>query len=254
MEAMTIVISNYNKGPYIKDAIDCLFRQDVGNWHAIIMDDGSDDDSKQFLQTYAPLEDPRFSVHVNQQRRGKAYCMNRLIQLATTGIIGELDSDDVLAEQCVKEVLKAYETCTSGFVYTNFTYCDERLNKKRKGWGRKIPKGQTAMDDTYVSPFRTFRKSAFLKTPGLDEELSSAVDKDLIYKLEEVTTFYFVDLELYYYRELLPSLSRGRENEARALENCALAKARALARRDVSDMTNDLTGGTIESHVIRQSR
>lgn len=92
------------------------------------------------------------------------------------------------------------------------------------------------MDDIYVSPFRTFRRSAFLKTPGLDEDLVSAIDKDLIYKLEEVTTLYFVDLELYYYRELLHSLSRGPENEPKALENCALAKTRALARRGVSDM------------------
>lgn len=236
MEAMTIVISNYNKGPYIKDAIDCLLRQDVSNWHAIIMDDGSDDDSNQFLQTYTSIKDPRFSVHINQQRKYKAYCMNRMIQLATTDIIGELDSDDALDERCVKEVLKAYDKSTSGFVYTNFTYCDELLNKRRKGWGRKIPKGRTAMDDIYVSPFRTFRRSAFLKTPGLDEDLVSAIDKDLIYKLEEVTTLYFVDLELYYYRELLHSLSRGPENEPKALENCALAKTRALARRGVSDM------------------
>jgi len=204
MEGMTIVISNYNKGPYIKDAIDSLLRQDVSNWHAIIMDDGSDDDSKQFLKTYAPLKDPRFSVHVNQQRNGKAYCMNRLIQLATTDIIGELDSDDALAEQCVKEVLKAYDTSAVGFVYTNFIFCDERLNKIRKGWAREIPEGRTAMDDIYVSAFRTFRKSVFLKTSGIDEELTNAIDKDLIYKMEEVTPLHFVDLELYYCREVVP--------------------------------------------------
>jgi glycosyltransferase involved in cell wall biosynthesis len=231
MEGMTIVITNYNKGPYIKDAIDCLLRQDVRDWHALIMDDGSNDESKLFLETYAPLKDPRFSVHINQQRQGKARCMNRLIHSATTDIIGELDSDDALAEESVKEVLKAYGASTSGFVYSNFTYCDDRLNKKRKGWGMDIPEGRTAMDDTYVSPFRTFRKSAFLKTTGLDETLTSAIDKDLIYKLEEVTTFHFIDRELYYYRELIPSLSRGPEGEAKALENCALAKTLALARR-----------------------
>jgi glycosyltransferase involved in cell wall biosynthesis len=236
MDRMTIVIPNYNKGPYIKDAVDSLLRQDVSSWHAIIMDDGSNDDSQQFLQTYAPLKDSRFSVHFNEQRNGKAYCMNRLIQLAATDIIGELDSDDALAERCIREVLKAFDTSTSGFVYTNFTFCDEHLNKIHKGWAKRIPKGRTVLDDTYVAHFRSFRKSAFLKTPGLDEELLSAVDKDLIYKLEEVTSFHFVDLELYYHRVLASSLSRGPENEAKALQNCALAKARALERRGVRDM------------------
>lgn len=231
---MTIIIPNYNKGPYIKDAIDSLLRQDASNWLAIIMDDGSDDDSRECLETYAPLKDPRFSVHINQRRNGKAYCMNRLVELATTDIIGELDSDDVVAEQCVREVVNAYATSSSGFIYTNFTYCDDRLNKKRKGWGSGIPKGQTTMDVTCVTPFRTFRKSAFLKTSGFDEELTSAIDKDLVFKLEEVTTLDFIDMELYYYRELVPSLSRGPENEATALENFALAKARALARRGIS--------------------
>src|ERR1700687_3457578 len=104
MDAITIIVSNFNKWPYIKDTVDSLLRQDVKNWRAIIMDDGSDDESPTFLQTYAPLKDPRFSVHINQRRNCKAHCMNRLIQLATTDIIGELDSDDALAEQCVKEV------------------------------------------------------------------------------------------------------------------------------------------------------
>ena len=31
MEEMTVVMTNYNKGPFIKDAVDCLLRQDVSS-------------------------------------------------------------------------------------------------------------------------------------------------------------------------------------------------------------------------------
>lgn len=233
MDHITIIIPNYNKARFIKESVDSLLRQDVSEWQAIIMDDGSTDDSVQFLRTYAPLKDPRFTVHINAQRNGKAYCLNRMIDLATTDIIGELDSDDALAESCVNEVLRAYNASDAGFIYTNFVFCDEQLAKIDSGWARKIPDGRTAMDDIYVSAFRTFRKSAFLKTTGLDETLTNAIDKDLIYKMEEVTQFHFVDRELYYYRTVVPSLSRGPESEARALENCARVKLNANARRGI---------------------
>lgn len=233
MEAITVIVPNYNKGPYVKEALDSLLRQDDPNWRAIIMDDGSSDESRCFLESYAPLKDPRFSVHFNAERRGKAYCMNRLVELAQTDIIGELDSDDALADECVKEVLKAYRAAERGFVYTNFTYCNAHLVPRGKGWCSSIPKGRTALEMDCVAHFCSFRKAAFLATGGLDEELGSAIDKDLICRLEEVAEPHFVDRELYLYRMLPRSLSLGPEAVQVAKQNHGIVIAKALARRNV---------------------
>jgi glycosyltransferase involved in cell wall biosynthesis len=232
VEAITIVVPNYNKGRFLAEAIDSLLRQDDPNWRAIILDDGSNDDSRSLLQSYAPLKDPRFTVHFNDQRKGKAYCMNRLVERAETDIIGELDSDDALADECVKEVLQAYRASDSGFVYTNFTYCNGRLTPIGKGYCAAIPEGRTAMELDCVAHFCSFRKAAFLEAGGLDETLFSAVDKDLICRLEEVTTPYFVDRELYFYRMLRESLSTGPEATRIAKQNHEIVKAKALARRN----------------------
>jgi glycosyltransferase involved in cell wall biosynthesis len=229
-EAITVIIPNYNKAAYITDTIESLLRQEETHWRAIIMDDGSTDASRSLLASYAPLLDPRFTVHVHDGHRGKAACMNQLVALATTDIIGELDSDDALVERCLGDVLDAYERSDSGFVYTNFTYCTPDLVPRQTGYCAPIPDGRTALEVDCVSAFRTFRKSAFVKTAGFDESLESAIDKDLIYKLEEVTKPYFVDRELYRYRMLPVSLSRGPDTSDVA-RNHQLAKARALARR-----------------------
>ena len=232
MEAMTIVISNHNKGRYLQETLDSLVRQEDSNWYALVMDDGSSDDSRSILQPYAGGAHPRIAVFFNQEQQGKARCMNRLVALAPTDIIGELDSDDVLAPDCVAAVLNAYRESDSGFVYTNFTYCTPDLTPMGKGYCAAIPEGRTALELNCVSAFRTFRKSALARTAGFDEGLASAIDKDLVYKLEEVTLPYFVDRQLYLYRMLRDSLSRGGDRLRQAEQNHEIVKARALARRN----------------------
>jgi glycosyltransferase involved in cell wall biosynthesis len=232
MEALTLLIPNYNKGPYLRDTIDCLLRQDDENWLAIIIDDASTDTSRSFLESYPALADSRFTVRFNEQHRGKAYCMNRMVEMASTDILGEFDSDDVLADRCVREVRRAYHQSDSGLVYTNFVYCDERLEKLKGGYCKALAPGETALEVNCVSAFRTFRKSALAKTAGFDESLESAIDKDLVYKLEEVTEPFFVSQYLYYYRLLPESLSLGAENAERARRHHEIVKARAFARRN----------------------
>jgi hypothetical protein len=117
-------------------------------------------------------------------------------------------------------------------VYTNFTYCNKDLVPFKKGFCARLPEGRTALELDCVSAFRTFRKTAFLRTAGFDETLVSAIDKDLVYKLEEVTKPFFVDRELYFYRMHQGSLSLGPEARVRAKMNHEIAKANALARRN----------------------
>jgi hypothetical protein len=44
--------------------------------------------------------------------------------------------------------------------------------------------------------FRTFLRGAYQKTTGYDPHLKAAVDRDIVYKLEEVTNFKFINKPL----------------------------------------------------------
>jgi glycosyltransferase involved in cell wall biosynthesis len=82
-----------------------------------------------------------------------------------------------------------------------------------------------------VSHFKTFKLKDYLKTPGYDESIFCAEDKDISYKMEEVTRLKFVDKCLYIYRELPHSVSHDARNGAVRRESVARAKSNALTRR-----------------------
>jgi glycosyltransferase involved in cell wall biosynthesis len=225
------LIPNFNKGKYLEECIRSVLNQTTDEWQCIIVDDGSTDGSRHFFTTSPLMNDPRIHVHYNLENLGNAKTLNKLVDLARTDIVGILDSDDVLEPKCIEKLLLAYRESYKGFVYTNFWYCDSNLKKENKGSCARLPEGGTALEHDCVSAFRTFRVVEYRKTGGVDETLKSAVDKDMIYRLEEVTELHFIDEPLYLYRKLPSSLSNGDANRQAAKENHGRAIAAAKLRR-----------------------
>jgi len=85
--------------------------------------------------------------------------------------------------------------------------------------------------------FRTFLREAYQKTSGYDPQLKAAVDRDIIYKLEEVTDFKFINKPLYYYRKNEKGVSQGK-NEYSALYQYYLARCKAYLRRLNTEIPN----------------
>lgn len=239
-ELFTILIPNFNKVKYLDECIASVVAQTTDKWRCIIVDDGSSDGSVEVLQNNESLQDKRFRVFYNKENMGNATCLNQMVDLAESDIVGILDSDDVLEPTCIEKVLKFYAESYKGFVYTNFRYCNEKLQKKGLGYCRSIPRGKTALELDCVSAFRTFRVSEYLKTEGVDQSLSSAIDKDLIYKMEEVTTLHFLNEPLYLYRMLKDSLSIGRVKQKTARRNHDNVKSVARERRAKSKSAQTL--------------
>ena len=47
-----IIIPNYNKGNYLKECLDSVLNQTYNNWNAYVIDDSSNDLSKDVLKNY----------------------------------------------------------------------------------------------------------------------------------------------------------------------------------------------------------
>ena len=63
---VTIYITNYNYGRYLKKSIESIFEQTFKDFELLIIDDGSNDDSKRIIKEY----DDRYNVFsVFQQNR-----------------------------------------------------------------------------------------------------------------------------------------------------------------------------------------
>jgi len=88
---VSVVTPLYNSSPYIDATLASLQAQTFTDWEAILVDDGSTDDTPARVEPF--LADPRFS-YVRQENGGIAAARNRGIRAARGGWIAFLDHDD----------------------------------------------------------------------------------------------------------------------------------------------------------------
>jgi glycosyltransferase involved in cell wall biosynthesis len=92
--AVSVVMSVLNGERYLREAVESVLSQTLGDFELVAVDDGSDDASAEILDEYA-AEDRRVLVH-RKTNRGQASGRNLAVGLAKASLIACLDSDDVL--------------------------------------------------------------------------------------------------------------------------------------------------------------
>src|SRR5712671_5414891 len=90
---VSILISSYNYGEYLGDAIESALQQTYDKLEIIICDDGSTDGSPRIIERYRTL-DQRIRV-IYQANGGQALALNTAFDISTGEIICLLDADDV---------------------------------------------------------------------------------------------------------------------------------------------------------------
>lgn len=240
---LSILMANYNNGKYIKQAIESVINQSDKNWELIIVDDDSKDNSINIIRPY--LKDKRIKLIQHKKNKGYASSLKTAIDKSTGEIIGRLDADDALHKDAVKIMLNAHKKNPNyGLIYSTYYNCNGKLEPKSLCcWVKKIEKGKTNLHKIRVSHFETFKKSAYEKTEGFDPKQKKAVDKDLIFKLEEVTKLRFINKPLYYYRFHDKGISQGK-GIAEARIYSIIAEYHAYMRR-LKNKKNNLTSPEI---------
>ena len=94
--AFSIIMAIYNSESYLNEAIDSVINQSIGfeeNIELILVDDGSEDNSKEICFEY--LENfPNNIKYLYQENQGQAVARNNGMKIATGKIFNFLDSDD----------------------------------------------------------------------------------------------------------------------------------------------------------------
>lgn len=105
----SVIICTYNRASIIEGAIQSLLAQSEHDWEAIIVDDGSTDDTFSVVQPYCNSDKRiRYCYHSN---KGVGLSKNTGILAASGMFVTFLDSDDQYKEdhlQSRKEMLIAY--------------------------------------------------------------------------------------------------------------------------------------------------
>lgn len=125
--AVSVVMSAYNSGPYISEAIESILHQTFTDFEFIIIDDGSSDASGEIADSYA-RSDSRIIV-IHQENQGIAKSLNTGLRRSTGKYIARMDSDDISLPERFDHQYRHMEThpeigiCGTGCRHFGSTTC-----------------------------------------------------------------------------------------------------------------------------------
>ena len=102
---VSVIVPCYNAQAYLAQCLDSLRRQTMTDFEALLVDDGSDDQTPGILAD-AAAEDARLTV-LRQANAGVSAARNRALRQARGEWVFFLDADDLLPEDALQNLLAA---------------------------------------------------------------------------------------------------------------------------------------------------
>lgn len=128
---VTIYMPTRNRVNLLERAVESVLNQTYKNIELIVVDDGSDDNTLEYLDAIS-RKDSRLRFFCNYENKGACFSRNLAINNAKGEYITGLDDDDYFLPDRVRELVNFYEGGSYNVVYTNFLLKKKKLLKKIK--------------------------------------------------------------------------------------------------------------------------
>lgn len=229
----SILTACFNKGQYISECLNSVVKQTYAEWEMIVINDASTDNSAEELNK---VIDPRIKVIHNQEQMFCSSVYALALKHATGDLVGILDGDDALERKAMTMLVKRYNNYSEiDHIYTQFHWCNKRLQAPRSGFSSMPRDGKSLADMTLggkhcYSHWRTFRRKLADKGEIFPEGLKVSVDKCMGFNLEELGKGGFLNRRLYFYRYYKNNMSKTLA-EAQKITTINLAKQKRKYRK-----------------------
>lgn len=213
---VSVVMSVYNGGAYLAEAIESILSQTYINFEFIIVNDGSTDDSYALLKKYQ--EKDKRIILISRENKGLIFSLNEGISLAKGEYIARMDADDVSLperfEEQVKILDKKQDVVVCGSWRTDIRPpLNERITKYFIN-DREI-KAHLVMSSCFAHPAVMIRKRVlFANNIRYDPRFKSVEDYHLWTQLARLGKFYNIPKPLLKYRILEASVTRIAERDS----------------------------------------
>ena len=172
---ISVVTPSLDQAQYISTAIDSVLNQDYPSLEYIVVDGGSQDNTRHLLERYE-----RALEWVSEPDRGQAEAINKGFRRTTGDILGWLNADDLYAPVTLKEVaLQFANNPELMMLYGDAYHIDaegsiiDRYSTSDYHWEN------LAFHCFVCQPTCFFRRSLIEKAGYLDPQLHYALDLDL---------------------------------------------------------------------------
>lgn len=128
---VSIITPTYNCGKFIARTIDSVIAQTYQNWEMIIVDDCSNDNTKEVVEEYIK-KDSRIKYHLLKENSGAAVARTTAMNLAVGSYMAFLDSDDVWFPEKLECQIKWMNDNGYSFSCTAYEQIDEDDNLLNK--------------------------------------------------------------------------------------------------------------------------
>lgn len=120
---ISVIVPLFGAERFIGDALGSLLVQDVPDWEAVVIDDGSTDRGPEIARAFA-ARDPRFRV-ISQPNAGLPAARNSGIDAARGRWLRFLDADDRVPPGGLRTLLELGDRASDGLVCGGAAYIDE---------------------------------------------------------------------------------------------------------------------------------
>ncbi|MDI5887395.1 glycosyltransferase family 2 protein [Flavobacterium yafengii] len=163
---VSIIIPCFNSKVTLEATLESVLRQKYQNWEAIIVNDGSTDETEEIALHWVNKDD-RFRYY-SKQNEGLGKTRNFAINKSCGTLILPLDSDNQLEEDFVENAISIFESNRNiGVVYGHAQY----FGKKNEFWKVEEYKLEKILIENYIDACAIYKKVLWQQVGGYDENM-----------------------------------------------------------------------------------
>jgi len=221
---VSVVMTSYNRGHYIGQAIDCILAQDYKfSFEIIIGDDCSTDNSRELLQSYQEKHPGIIVLNLQEKNVGFGPNWASTCKLARGKYIAFCDDDDYWCEtnhmQTLADYLDAHENC--GLVYANHWNLEVETNQKTLA-NNKLPDDEDKLEYMLHKGYPILFSASMIRKSLMDQYVDLDAFIRLRFPIQDFPTavliaphcdFHYMEKPTVVYRSYAGSMSKPKEYE-----------------------------------------
>ena len=194
---VSVIVPCYNQAIYLPEALNSLLAQTYQCWEAIVVNDGSPDETEKVALEYT-RKDSRIR-YVFKENGGLSSARNKGIELAQGEFILPLDADDIIHPEYMEKAMEAFEDNP----FLKLVFCrGVFFGVKNKVWNLRYEGYEELLQRNHIFCSAFFRRSDCMAIGGYDENMRKGHEdwEFFIRLLDENSLVYQIPSPLFYYR------------------------------------------------------